>query len=172
MPSVSPLRVGHLLVLPRTHVTSCAQVNPTLLDQLPGIVAELTARLAGAHRQMLLFEHGVGACRDGGCGVTHAHLHLVPVTTAELASCISRFAYEAPGRTPGSLAQCLAKPSRNDTYMLMGTCEHARLAARDHVPSQRLRRLVAGVIGSGAEDWRQLVDWRGFEATRDLLATA
>jgi len=68
LPSLGPVSSIHLLLVPRTHQT-LALANGGVDD-----VAPVIARWRAYHRNSVVFEHGNAA---SGCGVHHAHVHLV-----------------------------------------------------------------------------------------------
>ncbi|MBZ5610322.1 MAG: HIT domain-containing protein [Acidobacteriia bacterium] len=80
-PSVSPMSGGHVLLLPRVHVTRLADLPDGQCQQLRLCVDQATDRLRERFGQTCyLFEHGV-ATGGTACGIDHAHLHLLPLAT-------------------------------------------------------------------------------------------
>ncbi|MFI6100893.1 hypothetical protein ACIA8G_35535 [Lentzea sp. NPDC051213] len=76
---MSPLVTGHLLLLPRKHYLSFAQV----LGDHPGETEELLSDITSMYRhtfgEPLILEHGSGVDHETHACITHAHLHLLPV---------------------------------------------------------------------------------------------
>ena len=81
LPTLGQLFKGSLLVLPEVHFESFASLPISILDRLPDLVAdlEMSTRQFGSP---LLFEHGARSHTGSGCGIYHAHMHLVPVPKA------------------------------------------------------------------------------------------
>ncbi|WP_090097682.1 hypothetical protein [Lentzea jiangxiensis] len=75
---MSPLVTGHLLLLPRKHYLSFAQV----LGDHPGETEELLSDISDRYRRTfgepLVLEHGSGTDEHTHACITHAHLHLLP----------------------------------------------------------------------------------------------
>lgn len=70
---INPITSGHVLLIPRTHVTWVEDLSPDSYAKLFACVRMLTQRVAAA----------AGAPHTGiaieGYGVPHVHVHLVPV---------------------------------------------------------------------------------------------
>jgi diadenosine tetraphosphate (Ap4A) HIT family hydrolase len=81
---LSPLTVGHLLLLPKTHYMSFSALMSTHHRELATFMAELTPRYSDTFGEPLVLEHGSATASDGNACVTHAHWHLVPVDGAEV----------------------------------------------------------------------------------------
>jgi histidine triad (HIT) family protein len=74
---VAPLAPGHLLVIPRRHVTSLWDLPPELAGPLMGTTVRMAAAIAAAfHPGGVNLFHSTGA--DAGQSVFHVHLHVVP----------------------------------------------------------------------------------------------
>ena len=70
---INPITAGHVLLIPRVHVPWVDELSPSAHARLFARVRELTRPIAAAF----------GAPRTGiaveGFGVSHAHVHLVPI---------------------------------------------------------------------------------------------
>lgn len=81
--TIRPATPGHLLVVPRTHASSLADLDP----ELGGRVFAQAQRLAGALRRSGLPCEGVNFfLADGpvaGQSVFHVHLHVIPRTPGD-----------------------------------------------------------------------------------------
>lgn len=170
-PSVSPLRTGHVLVVPRRHLCSCAQASAKERAELDIVAAELSAKLRTSGHDALVFEHGVGRGRSGGCGIDHAHLHMLPCDRDEHDEAVSALAAAlGPLDRLGSLSRYLDATSGSDSYALIGSVERVFCHVSHEIPSQTLRRAVAQAVGCPTWDWRDLTDWPTFERTYAQLA--
>ncbi len=78
MPTIGQLFKSSLLILPRQHIETMAQTPSALLDSLFTLLDRLERRLV-SFGLPILFEHGAKCITKGGCGIHHAHFHLVPV---------------------------------------------------------------------------------------------
>jgi len=157
MPSLGHLVDGYMILCSRDHVPS---IGASLLhrpgDELVEFVANVRSRLERAFgRDIVLFEHGCG--KDSpqlGCGVYHAHLHMVPsaldfsidrrVAQLHWNPCTLRDLQEL-GQSPAGYL-FYTDPSGNG----FATTE------TNSVPSQFFRRIIAEVaLKSAAWNWRE-----------------
>ncbi|GAA3865607.1 hypothetical protein GCM10022243_34660 [Saccharothrix violaceirubra] len=76
---MSPLTVGHLLLLPRAHHLSFARVLAAHPDETELLVERITALYAETSREPLVPEHGSGVDQESHACMTHARLHFLPV---------------------------------------------------------------------------------------------
>lgn len=72
-PTIRPLSPGHLLVWTRLHLASFSRLTNEQLVELDGLIDTLDI---GRH---IAFEHGVNDPAGARCGVSHAHIHLLPM---------------------------------------------------------------------------------------------
>ena len=78
IPTLGALFSGSLLIVPVEHYETFAQLSESQMSVVFGIVKRLEASLKKIGCPVL-FEHGAQSCTGGGCGIYHAHLHLVPL---------------------------------------------------------------------------------------------
>lgn len=77
-----PLCVGHMLVVPRVHVSSVAEAELSVREGTLGLAREAATLLRDTFGEAGIYEHGGSPiCRPRSCqgGPTHAHLHVLPV---------------------------------------------------------------------------------------------
>lgn len=168
IPSVSPLRLGHLLVVPDQHRCSVAQLEPTVRNHLPDLVRDLARRFGGGNQTALVFEHGLGLGHSGGCGITHAHLHVVPASPSEVRRAREEFAGAFPTESVSGLTNALQVFGSTTSYGLLGELDDL-LVTTSELPSQSMRKCVAKAIQSSAWNWRELSDWTIMERTHAVL---
>jgi diadenosine tetraphosphate (Ap4A) HIT family hydrolase len=78
MPTLGQLFKGSMLVLPREHVEAAARMSESQLCELETCVGELERQLADLGN-CVVFEHGAICASGAGCGIYHAHVHVVPL---------------------------------------------------------------------------------------------
>ena len=151
--STGALLPGWLLVVPREHTLNLAKLylDPELAT-LRVAVAEAIAQ-AYPHAEVRMFEHGSAAPMSlVGCGVDHAHLHMVPVAD----SLASHF----KGQWERLRLSELPSYVRGAEYLLYSDApldsDPECLLTLPHEPqSQFFRRLVATAVGRPADfDYR------------------
>ena len=80
VPSLGALVEGWLLIVTKKHYLCMGSIPPALDNELREITAITANILQETYHAPTLFEHG--PCRSGsgiGCGIDHAHMHLVPL---------------------------------------------------------------------------------------------
>lgn len=169
-PTVSPLMVGHTLISPNHHVGSIAQVadKSALIETTERTIAGLRLK----NGEYAIFEHGVGTGKTGGCGIDHAHVHVLPLSSASAAKCLSRIREDHRGRATvvTDYWSAVGSRDRTDTYLVFWHSTEGGVAAvSDAIQSQYLRRVVAASVGMSDWDWRHLTNWTSFRSTHRLL---
>ncbi len=160
MPTLGQLFKGSLLILPRQHIETMAQIPSAQLDSLLILLDRLEKRLV-PFGLPILFEHGAKCVTNGGCGIHHAHFHLVPVpkplSWADMLP--DEDAYRAD-----TLVDALTRLQRTDEYVLFrDTYGHIAFLeitddeVRKWFPSQYFRRQLAQHFHR-KEPW----DWRAY----------
>ncbi|MCI0536339.1 MAG: HIT family protein [Verrucomicrobiales bacterium] len=121
LPSVSPLARGHLLILPRSHIPSMTQLASEKFDEFLAFAREHCRRIEERLGSVLVFEHGVGRGEAGGCGVDHAHLHILPLSpsSAERVRTVVNAGY--PLRSPASFDLVRRNVPNGRSYLTLGT---------------------------------------------------
>jgi diadenosine tetraphosphate (Ap4A) HIT family hydrolase len=76
---MSPLTVGHLLLLPKTHYLSFAQIVRDQVNEVTELLTRLVVLYTTTFGRPLVLEHGSTFDVDHQACITHAHLHLLPV---------------------------------------------------------------------------------------------
>jgi diadenosine tetraphosphate (Ap4A) HIT family hydrolase len=76
---LSPLVVGHLLLLPKRHHLSFSEVIQDACAELLALLDWLRPRYAATFGTLSILEHGSSIEVDQRACITHAHWHLLPV---------------------------------------------------------------------------------------------
>ncbi|SDU33157.1 HIT family protein [Nitrosomonas ureae] len=156
-PCIGQLTEGHFLIVSREHDCTFKQVH-SRLALLPDELDELNKRV---HEQLgininssLFFEHGALNQLNGGCGIYHAHLHVVPNAGNVHPKNIFNFENENPHFSIDSTWKNL--PMGN-SYVFAGSKEHGFYCRLIYspLPSQTLRKNVAHALGLDEWDWRK-----------------
>ncbi len=164
--ALTPLRAGHVMVLPARHVQSFAAAGSAERDAALAVAA----RLAGAQwmnsEELLAFEHGVAPGKAEGCGISHAHIHLVPVTKSECAAMLNAAAAEDGTQSPADWASL-----RGQSYLRVWSVTTGdAICLTGPFSSQTLRRIAAQVLRSEHNDWRRHGNWSAMRTTDLALA--
>nr|VFK38451.1 MAG: histidine triad (HIT) family protein [Candidatus Kentron sp. SD]VFK43467.1 MAG: histidine triad (HIT) family protein [Candidatus Kentron sp. SD]VFK80637.1 MAG: histidine triad (HIT) family protein [Candidatus Kentron sp. SD] len=156
-PCIGQLTKGHFLIVPRIHYCTFKHVYSNLMS-LP---QELDELINGVHEKLgiqikdsLFFEHGALSQLNGGCGIYHAHLHVVPNAGVIRPNDIFDFEDREPHHHIESSWQSL---SDEYSYALVGSIEDGFYFCPISVPlpSQTIRKNVAHALGLLEWDWRK-----------------
>jgi diadenosine tetraphosphate (Ap4A) HIT family hydrolase len=155
-PCIGQLVEGHFLIVSKEHRSTLAEVachNDTFVYELQTLIEVVHSRMGMPSVDSLLFEHGAIGSEDGGCGIYHAHLHVVPRAGHLQPSKIFDFKSDAASTSIESIFEQI--PARTP-YVLVGNMVRGMYAQSLVKPlaSQTLRRNVAQALGVGAWDWR------------------
>jgi diadenosine tetraphosphate (Ap4A) HIT family hydrolase len=163
LPTLGQLFTGSLLVLPIEHTETCAALPVDLQREMLRLLDDMVRR-AREFGHPVVFEHGAVAATGGGCGIHHAHMHIVPVPKATAASTL----FPEHAACAPDIQTALGELHSADEYLL--------LAADDAVlfrdlrvdagafPSQFFRRRLAEHFQLTAP-W----DWRAYDAVEPAL---
>lgn len=167
-PTVGGLARDHLLVVPRAHVPSFGHLPRDRALEAEEIVDAHGALLSDEWTKVVVFEHGMGSHSGaGGCGISHAHIHLVSVPRAFEVEPLP----EPDGLHPWTLVssdEFLYHADHGAGYLLVG-CEGTYWTRRvEDLPSQYLRRWLAARLGKAEWDWRKATDTDVERRARDL----
>lgn len=171
-PSLSPIARGHVLIIPKYHVTSLCQVHSSDLPELRAFVADVTRTLDESSTTVVCFEHGIGAGMTGGCGVTHAHMHLLPMPSGASSAAFSAIHHDYEFRALSRLEDMVVPRNRSRSYLLLGRgMENLNVAFDVEPPSQYMRRKIAAELGTSSWDWRDYSRWDLYEETQRRLTS-
>lgn len=156
-PCIGQLSVGHFLVVPKAHYKTfreTAERVPDLGEQLRTLLRHVHSLLDVTEGDSLFFEHGADCASDGGCGIYHAHLHVVPGAGAvDLGKHFPRL--NQPVST--AISDLWDQLPRSGPYALFGSTSHNFVGHRldAPLPSQTIRKIVAAELGCAIWDWRE-----------------
>jgi diadenosine tetraphosphate (Ap4A) HIT family hydrolase len=172
LPTLSPLSAGHVLVLPYRHVSNLAALPPTARLELLSCAESVSKRIIESFGPTLyFFEHGVSAS-GMACGIDHAHLHILPLSTDSARLVELRIETDYPSNDYGGLGQVLslANQSQPGAYLLHGPgLDSLRISFSDQIPSQYMRRMIAGIDQKVGWDWKLLTSREEFLSTCNAL---
>lgn len=78
IPTIGQLFDNSLLIVPVRHVETLSDLTNNELNELMALYRKVKVALS-AKGFVVAFEHGAHAETGGGCGIYHAHLHVVPL---------------------------------------------------------------------------------------------
>lgn len=169
MPTIGQLFPGSLLVLPKFHTETMSSLPNAMLQELEVFLADLVAVIS-QNGPVISFEHGARCTTGGGCGIYHAHMHIVPlpmeVSIDELLPSNDDLqAFKAVS----SLSEGLYMLRSSPEYLIVRDSEYnVRFAdiqsLSGHYPSQYFRRVLSELFNL-EDSW----DWRNYNTPEQYL---
>ncbi len=149
---LSPLVVGHLLLLPRKHYLSYSKVVRDASEELLALLAWLEPTYCMTFGMLCILEHGSSTDVDQRACITHAHWHLVPVAGDDVHSLMT-----ADNLVAHELCSVreLGDPAWTDSsYFLLYHAGWYRLYKPvGDLRRQYLRSIVGRLVGMSDPEW-------------------
>lgn len=141
---MSPLCVGHLLLLPVDHYLSFAELIGEHSEELTAILTEISSLYRHTFEQLTVLEHGSSATMGSSACISHAHLHMLPVDGHEVNSLI--MADKIPSTALSEIGELTS--FRGEPYFLCGHEGKYRIFDGTRpIRSQYLRSIVGRLLG-------------------------
>jgi ATP adenylyltransferase len=130
IPSLGSIVEGWMLIVPKNHFVCMGALPPLLWEEMEGMKERVSVYLTVKYGNLCAFEHGPGRKgRQIGCGVDHAHIHVVPVNFDLI--------------------------SASDYLYVEQPLGYGRFAVHDQFGSQIFRKAIAARAGFPGEfNWR------------------
>jgi ATP adenylyltransferase len=168
IPSLGQITEGYLLLLPRQHFLSTADLPTAGLNELATISRCAGEVLKEKYGPYIVFEHGIRSEDAGGCGIYHAHLHATPLDGAS--DPIDTLKLRFPYMELEGLHQIKKETAGLPCYLLyQDSAARLYLFKTGPLPSQYMRKLLADSIGQREWNWRTSGRERRLVATLERL---
>jgi ATP adenylyltransferase len=174
VPSLGGFIEGWLLVVSREHHLNLRQVPSVHRNELAQITNQAAARLRALYGPVTMFEHGPSALEmSAGCGIDHAHLHLVPWAKSLRADVEAETGHRLTLAPVDSLFTGV-KTATGDSYIFLEEANGDRyLGFSSQIQSQLVRRVLARSVGRGLLfDWQEDPALESVERTRVAVSAA
>lgn len=158
---------GSLLIIPRKHIMSCAELNKEQLTELLEVIDDCKYLLREIYgMDTLLWENGSGC---GGHGkdkssIVHAHIHMNPCDMDVLTVSASK------GITPQKIQYYELPKYQEESYLLIQDYDLQWYIVSNpdlYIPRQYVRQLVAEHIGLPGDLW----NWRKYMFLDEVAKT-
>jgi ATP adenylyltransferase len=167
IPSVGPLVEGHVLLSPKQHFKSFAQIPLALENEFRILKKKLATLLRTTYRKRIhYFEHGSAkSAQQPMCTVEHAHLHVVPTDTEIWPTLQHQFKWQ---RIDSNIADLCAVAGDMEYLWYESPEGHSVIAKgiEGTFESQYLRKVFAQAVGIN-EMW----NWREFPRATSISDT-
>jgi diadenosine tetraphosphate (Ap4A) HIT family hydrolase len=166
-PTLGQLFAGSLLIASKAHIERVSDIRKEIQSEMVCLLNDLKSSLR-QFGNVLLFEHGAKSNSLGGCGIYHAHIHLVPLPAYVSSNELFRLTFLGAE----SLMDAWHKVSASDEYLVVEDCSgniYYTMAdkSRGGFGSQYARRRLAEHFQLD-DPW----DWRAYKwAEPKLLQT-
>lgn len=172
LPTIGQLFEGSMLVLPDEHIERIADLDETRMDQCLQIVEAISRRVSSLGNP-IIFEHGARATTGGGCGIFHAHFHIVPSPLKEKSASMRDLMPSCDQAiSASSLKDALQRLKSIDEYLLLRDTEgqvvflEVTSEIKPSIPSQYFRQSLVSHYKLSIP-W----DWRAYGFEKRLLST-
>lgn len=165
IPTLGSLVDGWLLLIPKAHVSALADLPEDLKGEFENALRLVKTMVQARFGEAVLFEHGARSSGSlTGCGVDHAHMHIVPLDAR-------KFQPELIG-TDLHWDRVDELPTRLSTecreYLWFQAGDRTAVAFPGAPTSQYFRRVVAQLVGK-PEEWNYR-DFPHHQSVRSTLA--
>lgn len=172
IPTIGQLFEASMLVLPDEHIERMADLDEDQIRECLTFVEGVVERVS-SYGSPIVCEHGARAATGGGCGIFHAHFHVIPTPSKEPSL---RIEHLMPmGADPvraSSIGDALDRLKETDEYLLVRDADY-RIAfievtpeIKPSVPSQFFRQSLVARYGL-ANPW----DWREYGFEERMVST-
>ncbi|MDQ1405963.1 MAG: hypothetical protein QOG55_1592 [Acidobacteriaceae bacterium] len=156
IPSLGSLVEGWVLLVPKQHFISMGALSTSLGAELCQLKIQVVKLLSRKYGEMCAFEHGPSAANhEIGCGVDHAHLHILPLSF-DLVQAAQVFMPSESRWTNATLETCQdAFKSGKDYLYIEQPVGTGRIATHSQFGGQIFRKAIAAQLGvPGKFNWR------------------
>ena len=157
VPTVGALVEGWLLIVTKKPYLCMGAIEQTLYLELASLKEYVFSVLGQAYGEVAAFEHGPSQTGQRvGCGVDHAHLHVLPVDFSLIERVPQVTDALLSWREVENIHAARELFSEGKPYLYVEQpADVGRISNASVAPSQLFRRVIAEAIGSpDAFDWR------------------
>jgi diadenosine tetraphosphate (Ap4A) HIT family hydrolase len=173
LPSLGALVEGWLLIVPKQHFVSFGELPDSLIAEFVDLKAATSEIIRQVYGTVCAFEHGPSkAGCSVGCGVDHAHAHLVPVKF-DLAAAVVPHLPKNSRWSDANFADCRSAFLEGANYLyLEQPIGKGRIIRNNRLGSQVFRRAIADSLGIPEQyNWRAHSQISNIQQTIQTLRT-
>ena len=168
VPTVGSIVPGWVLVVPRSHFLSVGYFDETLLREFIRIQNTAVKALQECFGPVSIFEHGAVRERESvGCGVDHAHLHIVATEHDLMSGVKVSGANKLQWRRAAGIQAARSCVSEQMPYIFVQPPSGgAWIGSAEAIESQLMRKVVAAQTGQ-LDCW----DWKAYPFSNNVRET-
>ena len=165
LPSISPLVAGHVMIIPKDHSSGMLSAAATRKQFLSVLDLVFTA-VSASYGLSCVFEHGIGIGMTGGCGIDHAHVHVLPLSLSRIAVVHEALARDFDRAPRISIDQAFENHDCTSSYLFFGSSPlDVVVHYSEEIPSQYIRHTIAAALNQPCRHWREMFGWDQFVDT-------
>lgn len=170
LPTLGHLVQGWLLVVPRDCYLCAGALSSQLLSELVGFLDRVTSLVKSEYGPVAIFEHGpVQRYTAVGCGVDHAHVHVVPIESDwPLLQIAKKWAPQLTWETASSIQDTKEYFINKKQYLFLREpfSINSVIGTGSSIPSQLFRRIIARYVGRPQD-----FDWKIYPEHKQIYST-
>lgn len=152
MPDISPLEIGHVLIVSKRHYQGFASADKKTIQSLKNFLGYYKRKIS--NRNFTVFEHGAVIKNSAGASIDHAHMHILPFEF-NLRDRIARD-YGKPEAIHIDDLEELGKAMQPYFYCMDSNITEGYIFKVGTVPSQILRKMVNELLNNMINyNWKQ-----------------
>lgn len=162
---------GYLMILPKAHIMSCAELDDEQMEELKGVISDVKFILKSIYgKEVLVWENGSGS---GGKGkpktsIVHAHVHACPSAVDILE------VTKTTGVPLNHIEQSELQGYDKNSYLFIIDYDGEWYISSDpklYIPRQYIRQILAlgAYIDGNVWDWRRYPFWNNVEKSGETF---
>ena len=168
-PCMGQLREGHLLIASKAHINAMGMLDEKMFGELNELTLKISLFFKQTYQSGLFcFEHGVLSDNgeNGGCGIYHLHLHLIPAHEDEFLTVVQHLENAQTNTLYPvlKLSDTRQRVHMRKTYIFIGYMNNTRLQEayiaenpNNYFESQYMRKITCSVFKRKNWDWRKAI---------------
>lgn len=166
-PCLGQLKEGHLLIALKNHVNAIGMLGRDEITELENLIFMIKKFFKQEYgTDLLCFEHGTldDNGNNGGCGIYHMHLHLLPANKYEFFGIRDKIQEDSTNEITSidGLSETCIKVSENKTYILLMRVYEEQTKQvyiitnkQNYFVSQYMRKITGEIFGRTDWDWHE-----------------
>jgi ATP adenylyltransferase len=157
VPTVGSIVPGWLLVVPRSHFLSIGSLDEAQFREFVTLQKTAAEALRECFGSVYIFEHGAAReCETVGCGVDHAHLHIVATSVDILADAKALSTAHLQWRPVSGIQTTRSYATEQMPYVFVQPpYGDAWIGSANTIESQLIRKIIAAATGQpDCWDWK------------------
>jgi ATP adenylyltransferase len=157
LPSLGAIVEGWLLIVPKAHFICIGEISDSLISEMNDLKETMCEIVKEEFGPVVLFEHGpTKASCQIGCGVDHAHLHIVPCAF-DLVDAAKPFLSDKVKWKKANPQDCKKAFQEGKDYLYIEQpIGQGRITTNQEFKSQIFRKAIASEMGMlEVYNWRE-----------------